>query len=441
MVCRKRLNGLNQYMSKSSLLITYCFPPFPGPESYLAAKLFSSMPNSEFDVLTIEPVKPWMAEEKELYEIISSEIDNLFQVKVPTWTRFIPLAKRDVVNKNPDGRIQIFSNLFWKLSWLGAIIFKLPDPFRVFNRSLFRQSQIRLENYKNIVTWSQYNSTALVGLKLKKRFGKEVNWLAYFGDPWHENPYIPLRGLIRFFNLKMQSKTFLDADMLLFPTQEMAEYMTRGYSSHIKNKCRVLPHSFDPLLFPEVKRNFRNKPHVTFKYIGQFYGPRKPELITEGISILLNRRPELADLLRIEFIGGAVPYHLKESNLRNVLVQRPQVNYIQSLEEMSDADCLISLDAPAETNIFMSGKISDYIGAKRPIVAITNNGATAQIVREFGGWVADPQHPVEVANAIENAISWFLANREKPFGDVKIWQSLQSRKVALNFLDLIKELN
>ena len=105
----------------------------------MAAKLFSNMPDSDFDVITIEPVKPWMAEEKGLYDIAVAKIDKLVQAKTPSWTRFIPLAKRDVVKSNSRQEIQIISNLFWKLSRVGAILLKLPDPFRVFNRSLYRQ--------------------------------------------------------------------------------------------------------------------------------------------------------------------------------------------------------------------------------------------------------------------------------------------------------------
>ena len=428
-------------MSKRNLLLTYCFPPFPGPESYLAAKLFSNMPESDFDVLTIEPVKPWMAEENGLHDIAATKIDNLIQVKAPTWTRFVPLAKRDVVKTNSSREIQRVSNLLWKLSRVAAIVLKLPDPFRVFNRSLYRQNSLRSRGYKNIITWSQYNSVALVGLRLKRKLGEQANWLAYFGDPWHKNPYIPLSGLTRYINLKMQDRVFKNADMLLFPTQEMAEFMTQGYVGDVKNKCRVLPHSFDPSLFPKLKKDADSKKHVTFKYIGQFYGPRKPELITAGITALINRRPELEEVLRIEFIGGAVPYNLMENKLRNILVQRPQVNYLQSLEEMANADCLISLDAPTKKNIFMSGKIADYIGARRPIVAITNKGATSKLITEFGGWIADPDKPEEIANAIEEALSWFLANKGEQFGNVEIWESLQSKKVALHLLELIKELN
>ena len=161
----------------------------------------------------------------------------------------------------------------------------------------------------------------------------------------------------------------------------------------------------------------------------------------EGITVLLNRRPELGEVLRIEFIGGAVPYKLKETNLKNILVQRPQVNYLQSLKEIANADCIISLDAPTKKNIFMSGKIADYIGARRPIVAITNEGATSKLITDFGGWIADPNEPEEIANAIEDAMSWCLASKGGQFGNVEIWESLQSKTVALHLLGFIEELN
>lgn len=159
-------------MSKRNLLVTYCFPPFPGPESYLAAKLFANMPNSDFDVVTIEPVKSWMTKEVELFEYVSSRITSIVQISTPGWVRFIPLAKRDVVKSNSNPRTQQLSRIFWAAVRPGAIILKLPDPFRVFNNSVWKDISRRSQDYETILTWSQYNSIALVGLRIKNEAGK-----------------------------------------------------------------------------------------------------------------------------------------------------------------------------------------------------------------------------------------------------------------------------
>ena len=425
--------------NKKNLMLTYCFPPFPGPESFLAAKLFSNMPNSDFNVLTIRPLKGWMSDEDELFGYMVNRISRVIQIDPPHWIRFIPLAKRDLPKSNSHVGFRLFTKIIWKISSFGAILLRLPDPFRIFNPFVYKSALSHSQNYETIFTWAQYNSMSLVGLKIKKKLGKRIIWVSYFGDPWHLNPYVTLTGLTKKLNYRMQSKVFLNADLLLFPTEEMADYMTQNYGSAIRAKCKILPHAFDASLYPAATSS-KSRPYVTFKYIGQFYGPRKSELIIAGISVLLDRRPDLREILRVEFIGGVAQNNLFENKVRDVLIQSPQVKYLQSLIEMKEADCLISLDAPTEKNIFMSGKISDYIGARKPIIAITNKGATAKLISEYGGWIADPKKPEEIADAFENAISWIEDNKGIQFGNNEIYDSLQAKNIASKLLDIIEEI-
>ena len=428
-------------MSKKNLLITYCFPPFPGPESYLAAKLFANMPDSDFDVVTIEPIKSWMTNEVELFEYVSSRITSIVQISTPCWVKFIPLAKRDVVNSNSNPRIQKLSKIFWEAARPGAIILKLPDPFRVFNNSVWKDISRRAQDYETILTWSQYNSIALVGLRVKMKLGNNIKWVAYFGDPWHLNPYVPLKGITRRINKKLQNSVFNNADLLLFPTQDMADFMTKSYGIEVKNKCKVLLHTFDAKLYPGKPSPRISMKFVLFRYIGQFYGARKAEIITQGISTLLKRRPDLADILKVEFIGSNTMENIDEKAIidlpKGLVVHRSQVTYLESLGEMLSADCLISLDAPARNNIFMSAKISDYIGARKPIVALTNDGATAKLISTYGGWVAKPENPDEVANAFEQAIAHVLENRGKDFGNSEVRVQLSADNVSRNLLNLL----
>jgi glycosyltransferase involved in cell wall biosynthesis len=435
------MNGSNLPMAKKNLLLTYCFPPFPGPESYLAAKLFSNMPNSDFDVVTITPVKKWMSDEFEFTKYVTQRISRIDLVNSPHWVKFIPLAKRDVVKSNSSHVRQKISSFLWKISRSGALILKQPDPFRVFNKVVYRHVVPNIREYENILTWSQYHSTSLVGLKIKRKLGNKVKWAAYFGDPWHLNPYVPLKGITKKLNFRLQSRVFKAADLLLFPTQEMADFATKGYGSEIIQKSRVLPHSFDEKLYSPKLSKRQSRDMVVFKYIGQFYGARRPELITQGIALLLERRPDFIKILKVEFVGSNIIQDLSSewiSSLpKGIFTHRRQVGYLESLSEMTSADCLISLDAPASNNIFMSGKLSDYIGARKPIIAITNEGATANLISNYGGWLANPEKPEEVADAFEKAITYVQANREEDFGSAEIRAQMDAGNVAKQLLRML----
>jgi hypothetical protein len=67
------------------------------------------------------------------------------------------------------------------------------------------------------------------------------------------------------------------------------------------------------------------------------------------------------------------------------------VDYKTSLALMESADLLLVIDAPFDQSVFLPSKLVDYIGAQRPIFAITPPGTSAKLVSDLGGMVAHPK--------------------------------------------------
>ena len=72
---------------------------------------------------------------------------------------------------------------------------------------------------------------------------------------------------------------------------------------------------------------------------------------------------------------------------------------------MLEADMLLILDAPFDISVFFPSKLVDYIGAQKPILAITPEGSCADIVREVGGLVYSPDTLESIQNGIVSAIT------------------------------------
>ena len=59
---------------------------------------------------------------------------------------------------------------------------------------------------------------------------------------------------------------------------------------------------------------------------------------------------------------------------------------MSSLELMKTSDMLLLIDAPAEKNLFLPSKFIDYLGAERPIWAITpSTGPSATLLGKIQG--------------------------------------------------------
>ena len=128
-------------------------------------------------------------------------------------------------------------------------------------------------------------------------------------------------------------------------------------------------------------------------YIGHLDDIRSPHLLFKSILNLKKEQHDLADRLEIFFYGNMSAkekVYLLDNELLDIVHIKKPVDYKTSLAIMKNSDWLIHIDANLSgilsENIFFAAKLADYIGAGRPIFAITMfDGAGADVVRDVNG--------------------------------------------------------
>ncbi|MGZ6507226.1 MAG: hypothetical protein ACXVDE_08820, partial [Tumebacillaceae bacterium] len=179
----------------------------------------------------------------------------------------------------------------------------------------------------------------------------------------------------------------------------------------------VLPHHFDAALYGDVQREQRER--ITLAYIGDFYGLRSPEPLLKGLTLLKERRPDFVSKLELQVVGNVErTFHslLEEGERKlGMSVKRVgQVPYRKSLELMAQTDLLLLVDAPSDVNLFLSSKLIDYLGARRPILGITSTKGTAgRVITGYGWQVHHPDDVAGIADALESYLSNFDAIQDQ----------------------------
>ena len=150
-----------------------------------------------------------------------------------------------------------------------------------------------------MVTFGEPMSDHLVGLRLKERLG--VPWIAHFSDPWADNPFRRYEFLAQFINARLETSVIATTDRLIFTSEETLDLVMRKYPSGWRAKAAVLPHSFDPGLYPQP-----DKPTgpLTVRYLGNFYGHRSPFPLFRALNLLHTREPKALDNVQFELIGS-----------------------------------------------------------------------------------------------------------------------------------------
>lgn len=360
---------------KRILVISWFYPPVNSSEGIVTYKLLNNS-EYEYDVFTQKNCASWSYGNK----------DNLEN------------------NKNINC---IFSNANNLVDWK-------KDAIKYFKDNC--------DKYDIVMTRSMPPESHDVGFKIKK-IKPKVKWIASFGDPIDNNPYVllekkknpyridktsslkcifnPIRilksCLYRFkrmikkicFNSKTEKRTIKKCDIVIFNSNEQRDYMLRGK----EKENIVLPHSYEKKLFPTNIVNDDKK--IKIAYIGHLDKIRTPRLLLEAVRKIKETDEKLSEKLEIDFYGNMYSedkLYIFDNELYDVIKYKKQISYLNSLKKMKEVDFLLHIDANLgvvlDHNIFFAAKLADYIGSKTPIISITMlEGASANILREIGALI------------------------------------------------------
>ena len=148
---------------------------------------------------------------------------------------------------------------------------------------------------------------------------------------------------------------------------------------------------------------------IRLVYTGTLDRPRETLAFLAGLEQLRRRRPEAEGAARVELIGRRSPEveeaarpFTADDRLGSVLSLVDFVPRHEALERVGSATAaLVMLGAGPGMDLFVSGKLFDYIGLDRPVLAMVPRGDARDVLDALEwGIVADPD-PASVVAALE----------------------------------------
>lgn len=307
------------------------------------------------------------------------------------------------------------------------------DDLEIWKEAAVEYFRKNKEKYDIVMTRSMPPESHMIGLKIKE-IKPEIIWIASFGDPIANNPFVlkdmntlspyshkfrrtGIRELISPKRIlknalwkkrtndslepfrreqKLEEDILKQCDYVILNNKYQEAYMLGSYDESIKSKALVLPHSFDSTLYPEMTGKSKVNKKIRMVYIGHLNDIRTPHLLFEAVNQLKEMKPDLADRLEIQLYGNMSDkekVYLLDNELLDVVQIKKPVDYRTSLAIMKESDWLIHIDANLsgvlDENIFFAAKLADYIGAGKPIFGITMfDGAGADVIRDVNGLTA-----------------------------------------------------
>lgn len=219
--------------------------------------------------------------------------------------------------------------------------------------------------------------------RLKAITGKP--WVADFRDLWTENHYNNyLSGIRKRLDQIIESNLLEAADAIVTVSDTWAETLRR--LSGGRKRVEVIRNGFDASEFATLEQS--RPPKWTITYVGSFYGSKQdPTPLLETLKRLIESGKIPRDDAQLKIVGEPEEYvqNLVASfDLASVTHFTGFVSHRESLAHQVGSSLLLMILHSDTTNSgHVPGKLYEYIGARRPILAIIPAGfEAARIIRD-----------------------------------------------------------
>ena len=270
-------------------------------------------------------------------------------------------------------------------------------------RTIERAEQLHASTpFDVVISFAQPWVDHLAGLELKRQW--DLPWLAHFSDPWVDNSYCANVDQSIMDKWREQEKAVIaNADAVIFTSPRTVDLVMRKYPDEWRDRVSVIPHCFDPSLCEKAKKD-APRSELTMLHTGDFYGQRDPGGLLQALNELCHD-PQVAAKLRVVLIGDIPPSFaaIADAPIRaGVLSCEPKQPYSEVMRRTEDADVLLLVEAPADESVFLPSKLIEYIGFRKPVLALTpTNGTSADLLRRLDQPVVPPNDPTAIASAIK----------------------------------------
>ena len=238
--------------------------------------------------------------------------------------------------------------------------------------------QLKNENINAIISSSSPVTCHLIARKIKEKY--RIPWVADFRDLWTQNHNYPYSVFRKFFERRLEIETLSMADALVTISSPMANRLNL---LHKGKRVYTITNGFDPEKMNTGRVDLTAK--FTITYTGQIYEKQNTEKLLYALKDLISQGTIDRENVEVRVFGPRNERLEKQSaeyGLTDIVKQYGVIPREVSFLKQRESQLLwqITWEARREKGAY-SGKIFEYLGANRPILA--TGGFGGDVVEEL----------------------------------------------------------
>lgn len=363
---------------KKVLIITHYFPPRVGIGSVRLGGLVKYLPKFGWHPIVLTSKLPCKPEGN--FTLVETPA---FEDTFTKWKRRLGADARRGFKEQMGALANIESRkskIESRIISLGKGLLAYPDPARNWYAAAceYASKAIRENHISALLSSSSPVTAHLIASTIKRKH--RLPWVADLRDLWTQNHYYPYGILRKTIERQLELRTLQEADALVTVSEPLADTLRL---LHKQDHILSITNGFDPddyTALPLTKK-------FTITYTGQLYeGKRDPRILLTAIRELLDNKRIDESRVRIRFFGPKASWlenFIKDKNLEAV-VSFELVDRFTALRKQAESQVLLILnwDDPNEKGVY-TGKLFEYLGAKRPIIATSASSSGDNVVKQL----------------------------------------------------------
>jgi hypothetical protein len=300
---------------------------------------------------------------------------------------------------------------------------------------------IRRHQINQLYTTGPPHTVHLMGLAIKKMTG--VPWVADFRDPWawrcRNDPAMPAR-----LTTWLEGRVVANADQVVTTTDRMTRGFQDAYAPVVSPQhFLTILNGYNAEDFSGVERHRRERFRIM--YLGSLYQLRTPEPLFDALRELLAERKVDPDHLDVQLVGECeyangrrVSDLIESRGLARVVHVAAPVSHKAAVEHMTNCDLLLLL-APDQPYM-IPAKVFEYLASGTDILALTEDGATGDLMGRFQRSVqVHPQDVEGIKKAVAQRYEMWMRGRSPAAGipppDVQRYERKELTRELSSVLD------
>jgi glycosyltransferase involved in cell wall biosynthesis len=443
-------------MNKYVLFISYHFPPDASVGALRAQKFVKYLPEFGWKpfVLAVKEHHYTSIDKGRLKDVRGAVVERTsfwrtpLQLFIDLRDGFRTTKKTPIVSSPSAGatpRLATNASCKGLKRWLFSLNW-FPDDklywlFPALRKGL---TLIRTHDIRHIVVSTPPHSAILIAYLLSRLTGAKL--IIDFRDPWllrhgySLDAFKPQRLLD--VELKLQARILRHAAAVVTTNDFFRSALLNEYDFLSPERVHVVHNGCDLADFPPVLQR-EEKRVFSISYLGTFYMQRNPENFLRALALFMDEQGLSSTDVKVRFVGDTesasgspVRAMIEHNELRDVVSISAKVDYAQALEIMCESSVLLLL-APGQP-YQIPAKTYEYMAAGRPVLALTEAGATAALIASMGcGISVEPSDIEGIRHALTRLYDDHLSGTHGYVHDVSFFERRNQTSLLAGILDRI----